>query len=335
MKTADILDQNTSKRKSSKAFTMLELVFVIVIMGILAKFGAELFRNVYETYISSSIQNRMQADTELALQQIANRLQYRIKDSVIARTDAANFQGLPSAAGNEVILEWIGYDIDGWLGTDRGGTETYNKPTWTGFIDVDAIDTANADNDTLYSPETDTAEADTIIQALRATGSNTAINNTAIVFTGANSNIQDGYGWNGIVQDQNNSTIHPIQQVGNIGVAAEQLRAPGADTFDDVDVYEQYKLSWTAYALSLEDINATTNVGDLYLYYDYQPWEGERYDGNVNGVALNDRRRLLITDVHTFKFQAIGDMIKIQICINDGNILGDGGYSLCKEKAIF
>ena len=111
MKTVDTIDQNTSKRKSSKAFTMLELVFVIVIMGILAKFGAELFRNIYETYISSSIQNRMQADTELALQQISNRLQYRIKDSVIARTDAATFQGLPSATGNEVILEWIGYDI--------------------------------------------------------------------------------------------------------------------------------------------------------------------------------------------------------------------------------
>ena len=85
-------------------------------------------------------------------------------------------------------------------------------------------------------------------------------------------------------------------------------------------------MSWTAYAVSIEDWEGDGD-NDLVLYYDYQPWEGETYN-NATG-------ELLLENVDTFKFQGVGDMIKLQVCVTDGNILGDGGYSLCKEKAIF
>ena len=315
---------HTQKRR---AFTMLELIFVIVIMGILAKFGAEIFKNVYDTYMRSSIQNRLQTETELALKQISNRLQYRIKNSVIGRTNAATWQGIQSVAGTENVLEWVGYDIDGWLGNDHGGALGYNRPTWTGLIDVDAIDAGTASINTLFSPGSDTGEANTVIQALRANGSATAFNNTAIFFNGANADVQVDFGWNGaVIADQNGTAAHRI----STGAGLQQFNAT-VGNFANVDIYEQYKLGWTAYAIAWEDPDGD-NIGDLFLYYDYQPWEGEVYN---NAANLTNRRKLLLENVDTFKFQGIGDMIKLQICVNDGNILGDGGYSLCKEQAIF
>lgn len=297
-----------------KAFTFIEMIFVIVILGILAKFGSEIFRNVYLNYNLSVTNNKLQVDTEAAIQQISNRLQYRLKNSVIAKDSATNtFHGIsapPNVAGNYTVLEWIGYDIDGWLGDNTATT-----PTWSGFIDVD--DLVNANINTLVSPASDfraNGRVDTVIQAL-STGN---INNAAIFFTGRNTDIQLDYGWNGTVQnDQNNTASHRVTSA-----AVVDRITPGVDDFSGVDVYEQYKLSWTAYALEL-------NGNTLRLYYDYQPWLGERYNDG-NGTSA-----ILMENVDTFKFQGLGDIIKLQICVNDNNITGDGGYAICKEKAIF
>lgn len=70
-----------------------------------------------------------------------------------------------------------------------------------------------------------------------------------------------------------------------------------------------------------------TNDGNLTLYYNYRPWEGQKYtDGNSS---------LIMQNVDTFQYRAVGDLIKVQLCVKDGNISSDGGYSVCKEKTIF
>jgi prepilin-type N-terminal cleavage/methylation domain-containing protein len=309
-----------------KGFTFIEMIFVIVIMGILAKFGSEIFRNVYQNYNNSKANNELQIDTELTLQQIANRLQYRIKDSVIGRRSNGDFTGLSSIVdSNYTAFEWVGYDIDGWLGNNRGGAEVYNKPTWTGFIDVDAIDTANADVNTLFSPGTDTGEIGTVIAALSPTGAGAG--NSALFFTGGSTDIRTGYDWNtttGILTTQNNVAAHRVATTGNVQQFAD---ATGA-SFAGTDIYEQYKLAWTAYALSLEDFDGDGNNDELVLYYDYRPWEGDDFTDN------NIPRALFIDNVSTVKLRAIGDMINIQVCISENNITGSE-YSICKEKAIF
>jgi len=306
-------------RRLRNAFTMLELVFVIVVMGIVGTIGVEIFRTTYDAYMSSVINHRLQSDTELTLEQIVNRLQYRFKDSVIGRDSFGGFDGLTSSTVNQnyMAIEWVGYDIDGWL-----GDEISTMPTWSGFIDVNNI---GAGPNLLITPGTDTARVNTIIASLRATGSTTNISNAAIFFTGANTNIQTGYGWNGVIlNNQINSAAHRVNAGGVPGTL--QSGIAGID-FTGVDIYEQYKLAWTAYALAVEG-------RQLFLYYDYQPWEGESYDG----VNVANRKRLLMDNVTTFKFQAIGDIVKIQLCVDNndaGNLPANQIYSLCKEKVIF
>lgn len=74
-----------------------------------------------------------------------------------------------------------------------------------------------------------------------------------------------------------------------------------------------------------------TDSGNLLLCYNYRPWLGEKYtDAENNGTCA-----LIMQDVDTFQFKAVGDLIKVQLCVKDSNISSDGGYSICKEKTVF
>ena len=135
---------------------MMELIFVIVIMGIMAKFGVELFKQIYENYSRSLIVNKLMSESSTVMQQISNRLRHRIRDSELA-------SGVPlsSSVGGETRLEWIGVDNDGW----RTGN-------WSGIIDLNhaATNTGN-----FVSPRTTSVPA-----------------NSAIRFIGANVNVMSG-----------------------------------------------------------------------------------------------------------------------------------------------
>ncbi len=323
-----------------RGFTFLEMIFVIVIVGVLAKFGTNLLFTAYEASISSKINNDLQSNSSMALRQISNRLQYRLKDSVIARTAPAVAPvALASAVGNNfTILEWIGYDIDGLLGTNRAGAlgePAFNRPTWSGFIDVDdpgAIASAAltaAPFAYLSSPGTDTNLANNVIAALSVNGS--TLGTSAIFFTGANTNVINDYGWSGVAQNlQSITAAHRIQAYAAPFVsrlADASFNGGVTSSFTGTDIYENYKLAWTAYALERRDIDADGDE-DLVLYYDYQPWLGENF-------LANGRRVLLMENVDTFKFTAIGDTIKLQVCVNEENFLSGGIYSICKETAVF
>ena len=302
------------------AFTMLELIFVIVIMGILAKFGVEFLTQAYNNFIFSSINNKLQAQSSLALESVAAKLQYRIKDSVIARNSTTfnDFVAIGSSPGgaNYDILEWVGSDIDGYRGNSR--------PNWSGIIDLDASSAT-----TLNSPETNTTAINDFINVLSYT--NSGIANAALYFIGSDNDILSGYGWDGIaLTDHNNSVMHRINATGNQN---EFQSGIGAD-FSGVDVYEYYQLAWTAYAVGITDynigVNAGTNTGTLTLFYDYQPWEGDTYLAQNDGTET--KSEILMENVSTFRFKSIGSIIKIQICVNS-DVVED--YSLCKEKTIF
>ena len=299
--------------KKHAAFTMVELIFVIVIMGIIGKFGVEFLAKAYQSFIFAKINNELQSKSETAVETIAARLQYRIKDSVIARTSKnANPIAIADATGNNYkVLEWVGIAQESRRGLDLNTSGTPYLPDWSGIIDLDA-----GDKNKLVSPETNTTNINTMISDL--SDGNTTINDAAIYFVGSNSNVQTGYGWNGALNNQQGA-MHPITSVA--GTANAFTSSNGVD-FSGVDVYEYYLLAWTAYAIVYEP--GTNNKGTLRLYYDYQPWNGEK--------MTDGKSSILMTDVSTFQFMSIGSIMKIQVCTKSD--LAEE-YSLCKEKTIF
>jgi len=307
--------------KLRNAFTMIELIFVIVIMGIIGKFGVEFLVRAYDSFILSSVNNTLQSNSAAAVEFIASRLQNRIKDSVIVRTDAssASYTALASAdpTVTYTVLEWISSDSDGFRGT--------NTPLWSGILDLDAGILLG--NNTLVSPATDTTAISTLINTLSY--GTTTIDNAALYFIGSNNDI-NGFGWDGVALTSQANVMHPIKAV--VGEPTQFTSSIVGQTFAGVDVYEYYKLAWTANALVITYDNAT-KMGTLDFYYNYQPWNGQTFNN-----ATNVKHFPLMEDVSTFQAMAIGSIMKIQVCTKSLIVKGDindGGYSLCKEKTIY
>lgn len=315
-----------------KAFTLIEVIIVIVIMGIVGKYGLELLMNAYEDYMYGVTNNRMMGESESAVIQIANRLQYRIKESVVFRqgvdvngTFINGFTALSSAvsnnANNTYVYEWVGYDNDGWRGDWRS-----TKPTWSGIVDVNGIGHGIS---LLKSPELNNTRYSDAVSAL--SGGSFDGNGSALFFIGDESiNVNDGFGWNGVALTNQAANLHPIT------VELGQF-TPYIGNFSGVDVYEYYRLAWTAYALELRqwienpaepDPNKQIQRGTLWLYYDYRPWLGENY-------AQDGKKVILMENVQTLRLTSVGDVLKVQVCIGDGNVFKRGAFSVCKEKTIF
>jgi len=309
--------------KKHHAFTMLELIFVIVVMGIIGKFGVEFIAQAYNNFIHSKINNALQENSEYAVEFIAKRLQNRIKDSTIKKKANGTFKSisdpyfLSASDGQDYnILEWIGVDREGFRGnSDNTTTPVFNKPNWSGIIDV-TLGTSTK----LVSPATSNNEINKLIKILSY--GNSDINDSAIYFIGSGGNVVDSFGWNGAVTDQNQS-IHPI----NSGNSDDEfISALSTDTTFS-DVYEQYQLSWSAYAIVLKDYNNTSKTGNLVLYYNFQPWQGEDY----NSINQNIQHATIMPNVSSFRTTAIGSVIKVQVCVKSSLI---EEYSICKEKTV-
>ncbi len=316
----------TAKTKHHKAFTLMELIFVIVIMAILAKFGIEFLAQAYNSFTNSKINNRLQSNSTTAIEFIASRLQYRIKASTIAREDDAHGGGFTMlkeySSTTAPILEWVGYDVDGFRGT--------TMPYWSGIIDLDPSKT---NINKLTSPKTNTKKLNNMLKAL----SSSDINDIAIYFVNPDS-LDDNWGWDGDASRFNTqfgtpathpNAIHPVRQnSANLSEFIPVDSAGGDNNFSGVEAYEFYQLAWSAYAVGIDDYNTTDgkNSGNLTFWYDYQPWRGES--------RADARSSIIMHNVSSFRFIARGSLVKIQVCVKS-LLLKDGEYSICKEKIVF
>lgn len=289
--------------KKRYAFTMLELLFVIVIMGILGKFGVEFLARAYDNFIFAKINNDLQAKSASTVEFIAKKLEYRIKKSarsINTSSGAINYimGGISDPTAD--VLEWIGTDVENFRGS--------SVPLWSGIIDL-----SSSTGTTLVSPGSDFATLDTNILTL--SDGTTGLDDAAVYFldTRLKPSGTDYFGF----YSATNQTLHPIQST----AVNNEINA----SLSGQEVSEYYQLTWTAYAIRMENYDATTKMGDLYLYYNYQPWKGETYSADGTKV-------LLAKDINSFRFRSAGSLIKIQVCAKS-DLTEE--YALCKEKTVF
>lgn len=312
--------------KKHSAFTMIELVMVIVVFGIVASIGAEIIASLYNNYLRTRAINRLQSQTEITLEQIAKRLQYRVKDSVRAIKTGSTPVPLPSADATYGTIEWIGISNESLLGEHDGVSVV---PGWSGFIDMDS-NTTKLSTRTLETPGSRLDFARNTILAL--TDGNVDMNDEngklpALIFK----NSKPLYDVNNYYTEGGNTYTTHVSRSTNT-----TLHIPTDDNLTDFDndgvgsgdLFEQYYLSHTAYALVPV---GTANDFNLTLRYNYQPWEGEKYDD----AAVIAAAQVLAENVSTFRIRQDGDVVRIKLCIHDNNQSGDFDFSACKEKVIY
>jgi len=296
-----------------RGFTMLELVMVMVIMGIIASIGADIIASMYSNYLRARTINRLEAQTEITLEQIAKRLQYRVKESVIARK-AGEVRALADSTNVDSsfnILEWISYSNESFIETPL--------PGWSGFIDLDSNET-NRTNRTLKTSESNLTQASATISTLTDGDIDlTAGNEATLVFKGQLFNFSD-FGWG--ITDNNDSmaTLKVIVDGGTID------RFQISNDTTPAEIYEQYTLAHTAYAIVTSDTNSTDF--NVTLHYNYQPWlDEELADGNNSVLAEH---------VSLFRFKQDESILRLKLCLHDNNETGVGEMIvICKEKVVY
>ena len=166
--------------KLKKGFSLIELIFVIIVLGIISSIGSEIIVQTYSGYLMERSVHRGTIKTEIAANHIANRLSKSIPNTVIARRGPAGdymaIEEIPVGTTDHTILQWIGYDDDSFSAV---------VPGWTGVADL----TASAEN-ILVSPGSSTAMANFVIFSL--TGNKT-MRNGAIFFPGEYTAYNVGY----------------------------------------------------------------------------------------------------------------------------------------------
>jgi len=316
--------------KQSKAFSMLEVIMVIVILGVVASIGSSVIANIYENYVLQKATHNSSLKTELAAQQIANILSFRVRGTTLARNpnnlndNYMLFHSNTAKDNNHTLIEWIGSDADGFSST--------LLPAWNGFCDIAASTQAG-----IITPGSSLTMANSIMNNLsNGTASLDANENPAIFFRhklySKNSSTlseipyqalsDDGTtGCMGTV-DANTSCISSVVRNGDEGL---DFSGTSAGTTDKV-IAEHYKLSWTAYAI--RPVPVGNGLFDLILYTNYRPWEGTRI-----GDAWPATSSTIIKNVSVFKFTESGNTLRFKICAQE-NIGEDFSITSCKEKAV-
>jgi len=201
--------------KNRLAFSMLELIFVIVILGIVSSIGAEVIAKVYENYIVQRAQHRASIKSQIAINLIANRLRYVIPGTMVRRVgigEKAEFleESLTVSGDKFTVLQWVGTDGDSFEAIRNNGNR---RPGWSGFCDLNVSTLSR-----IVSP-----------------GSNFALTNAIQTYLG-----RAGNGF---------SIFFPNDPVAHAGAGAGNTI-----TLDNnaTTIVERYKLAWSSYALVVE-----------------------------------------------------------------------------------
>ena len=288
---------------SHRAFTLLEIIFVIILIGILGSIGSEIIFKAYENYLISKNLSKVAFKLDVALLQIQRRLMHRVKFSEVVRDNNDNLDTLSRhSSSNFNHVEWIGEEYEARRGEYNG---SMYFPGWSGIADLNL-----SNKQKLVSPGSHLSYATNIIKRLHNKDLTKPHNGCAIIFY--NSYIGtplSAFGWDG--SDPNAAfTIHKDQNHENIFLFDNQDK--------EKDASDIYTLTCSAYALKHDENN------NLVFYYDYRPWLHETY---------HDGKHVILVDhVSTFQIRRRSQAIEIRLCIDDNTTIP---IEMCGKKVIF
>lgn len=292
---------------------MIELIFSLVIIAVIASVGTDVVRMVFERYVASRDLERGQSDVRRTLDLLASRLQYRIKNSAIGRDGANNIVAVDNLELNTTFgtLEWVGMAYESQRGMN-------NQAGWTGY----AVQT---DTNEINSPNSAFLSAANNIETELA-GPNPFANNnlTVLVFAGkdgrgAYTNDQtSSWGWRA---DSNLSSYHAITPNSETNLTLTSLDA------NPTDFSEQYFLARSAYALWLDKANPADPDGNLTLSYNYRPWRGENYQNH-------GAHTVLLENASTFHFRESGGVLRLILCVTAPESVAGENVEFCRERSV-
>ncbi len=303
-----------SKRQRA-GFTMIELVFVIVITGLVAVAGSKAIVQILQNYTLQKMYAKVEMDSASVIRQISNYLQNSVWDSIAFNKTTPISQVSTYTAGaldNNSFLWFIEKDLYSLNGQADGESM---RPYFAGFVDLNNSQLNRTTNITTIKSQ---INKDDLALAL---GNGSRVNGIAIYFpfvnVGTSTNVNQKYYQNDI---RNNSAIFWIGNADNQNKTfttrsnAVQPRQIG----DIAMLVNAYPSSIRLYKTATNDYEQ----GDLVLY---------RREPNANTYSSTIIAKK-VSNIH-FWTESSASLIRLRVCFEAGAVKSIM-EEFCKEGII-
>ena len=214
------------------------------------------------------------------------------------------------------MLEWIGKSTE----TQYIGSANKGVLGWSGF----AIDSSVPSGDfVIQSPGSSLNDANNILASLNA-----GTKSFGIIFNDdSGRDVNNSFGYN--------HTTYNHTNIGTVSITGNDTMQISGLTSGNI---KRYFLVHTAYAIvpvldnNAADVNVRgikSNTYNLLLYYDFQPWEKEKYE---NGKSV-----VLAKNVTMFRFAYDNNSVAVKLCMRDNNRNFDAeklDFIVCKSQVV-
>ena len=321
-----------------KAFTLIEMIFVIIILSIIVTGGLLIAEKIYKRNLIASEYLNLSFNTEQTIDKLANMLYYRVPLTAIGynpKNGNYKYIGYINNSNKYKVFEWISQSFDIEHGLNFSGFDDLyaSKKPVLKALDFNVTDI----NETLQN-KFNTNEDFTNLVGIIFAGSFDRGGE------GALSDYNDSFGWHGgkakYIYIISKYTYNKSDNDANL-----TLKDANGSDISNARIFSKFYLVDTAYAIArgadintsapcIKNLNIPNNEinNTLFLFYNYRPWKGETFcadnygnrDGNVSVLSQH---------IAGFYIKAINSHLEIffHALYKKGNIT----VGVAKQKVVF
>lgn len=299
-----------------RGFTFIELLFVIVVMGIVGGIALEAVRQYYEGIYRMQEYSKKVVEADHILEQLSKYFENAISSSIVnldIDTATQACYGTPNSGDNsDYTVAFIGVDSDSMRGVSG------NRPGWS-------EETLLGANNTITASDANYTMADDIITALGSTLANSALYDS----DGVDVNACRRFNWDG-------GGLAGYHKLDN---AANPLTSTSIQLNNDnnaTDGKRKYLLR-TGYAFRVD------NNGNFSMYSNFRPWAGTYYAAATPNI-LGRNVAHFYADYNVTDFAANQDLNdrglvwRLKVCMRglDANLTTSDTESqaICRERRV-
>lgn len=300
--------------KFRSAFSMIELLFVIVIMGIVGGIALETVRQYYENIYRTQEYTQRVSDADHILDQVSKYFENAISSSIVNLDRGATTAcyGPPvNGDANDYTVAFVAPDQDALR---VSGTPGWNEDTLLGA------------NNVITATDADYGVSNTIITALYPTSS--LVNSAVYDSDSADVAACARFGLNG----------GAIGSAGYHRIAGSTVNTLTLNAENNATDGKRKYLLRTGYAFRVLD------NGDFTLYTNFRPWLGERYTAATKINLLGENVAHFYADYDATDFMANANLNdrglvwRLKVCMRglDANLSDSDleGQTICRERRV-
>lgn len=344
-----------------KSFTLIELIFVLVILGIVGSFTSQIIMNLYTNYILQKASLRLETMAQNTLNILGNQLQNSIKDSVaLVGTGANDYKSIDTietqadgdftktSAVKGVV--WIAKDRESLQGMSTLDIDNKTIPAYNGIADFSEsggeIMISGVPHTKVVSkcPEYDTVHKNNSAEVVcdftsikeivqNITGSD---KDSGLYFTYGNleGNVYDRFWQKPLGTHRSIFGLDPAYNfTERETLVLDQKPNQIGDIFDLV--HSAYGLIWTANP----QIGTHLQTGSLSLITGINTWRKTNPTNFEDQLKDTNAKHLLLEDVTKFYMwtESGGSIVRMYLCLGDLDVedaLGIDNYEICKESVV-